>query len=345
MIQDPTFWDDEANPNNFKESSPLLSRGFRGYCEERTEDLLRRVHSWVDLLQARDIKVNSAAAKQGVEERYLRIFERDADRTWIQKSDPAIQARTNKRHAAQIECLKVAFSEVQDYNQSLGYVVALLQLFLEPEDIARVAVSLHRSDRHCSGYYNSEAQAFAADSFVFMELLTIKVPDVAQHLSSKGCVPNGYMVKWLSGLGVHCLSLRELLDYWEAFFQYGFEFTLAFGIAFMRHFRQELLQQKTTAECNSILRMEDSKGQWFFPSVLLEGSSQAELDQRLRLVIMQALEIVATEELGTTQKLQEMRLAQRAKVQLQCEKARADAERLANKYGNDDCDGDFSDED
>ena len=67
-------------------------------------------------------------------------------------------------------------------------------------------------------------------------VLETKFPDlsdVVKHMNDKG-VPVDFLKKWFSGLGVHVFSLESLFQYFEAFFDEGFMFSLKLGVAFFR---------------------------------------------------------------------------------------------------------------
>eukprot|EP00933_Yihiella_yeosuensis_P000994 TRINITY_DN10156_c0_g1_i1.p1 TRINITY_DN10156_c0_g1~~TRINITY_DN10156_c0_g1_i1.p1 ORF type:complete len:294 (+),score=56.72 TRINITY_DN10156_c0_g1_i1:70-951(+) len=281
MIEDTTFWQDECD-------SPLLSRGFDVFLDTKNEQsncISDRVRSWPSLLPFNEkVRVDVSSSSKCSPE-VIRIFERDAERTFISKDDPKIQERTVKRQQKQVDNLKLVYSEVQDYHQGMGYIVAFLQLFLEAEELAEVVVSLHRSPRHSAGYFRSEPQAFVRDARVLKKLAEELVPEVSSHLARFGVVPEMYSVKWFVGLAVHVLPLVHLLDFWEGFFQYGYEWVFAFALEYLREFKAELLAESSTAGVMTILRLEDPRAEWRYPPKLQDG-----LGDRLAKVNLAELE-------------------------------------------------------
>lgn len=308
MFQDPQFWEDERD-------SPLLSRGFDAFTLDDLRNLVtQRVRSWPDLLP--EVVCNLHQSSNCESQEAVRIFQRDAERTFISKDESEVQRRTAKRQEKQVELLKLVYSQVQEYHQGMGFLVAFLQLFLEANDVVRVVLALHQSDRHSAGYFRSEPQAFVRDARVLRRLTEERLPRLASHLASLGAVPEMYSVKWFIGLAVHFLPLSDLLDYWEGFFQYGFEWVLAFGLEFFQEFQSELLQETSTAGVMTILRMEDPRAEWRYPPKLEEG-----LLERFARINLATLETLSRDSLGVN-RLIKFREEEAAKVASAVENAR-----------------------
>lgn len=227
-------------------------------------------------------------------------------------------------------------SKVKDYHQGLGFVVAFLRLFLEAEDVTRIALALHTSERHSRGYFLAEPQAFFRDCCVFGHLLEENpaTKSVASHLAHFQALPELYAVKWFVGLGVHTLPLLGLLDFWEAYFQHGFEFLFSFAIAFINEFQSELLAESTTAGVMTILRMEDPSAEWHYPLKLQTG-----LEDRFQNLHLAALDAIAIDALDH-KRLPRMQEEEAVKIAARVERAR----RQLQEFDEDDviC---FSDED
>lgn len=223
----------------------------------------------------------------------LRIFQRDAERTFITKGNAELNARTQLRQQQQVENLQLVHCAVDGYHQGLGYMVAFLQLFLDDTDLLRIVRTLHTSPRHSAGYFCAAPEAFVRDARAMTRLLQEDQPAVAEHLTKVGIVPEMYAVKWFIGLCVHVLPLLQLLDFWEGFFQYGCEFICCFGLAFMREFAAEILAEQNTAGVMAILRMEEPAAEWRFPAQL-----QDVIEKRLAMVNLAALDLIAEDAIG-----------------------------------------------
>lgn len=287
MILDPTFLEDESD-------SPLISRGFDAFQNERAEEIITRVSGWLDLLPgARDVDVDPATAAEFTNPQMTQIFERDAEGTFPPKGDPEVNARTCARQKQQVDNLKLVCREIQDYHIGLCNAVAFLQLFIGTADLARIVLALHRSPRHSAGYFGLEPVAFVRDARVFQRLLEEHEPSIASHLAKIGVSPDLYMEDWFIGLAVRVLPLMQLLNFWEAYFQYGSEFLYSFGLAFMREFAAELQNEWTLAGVMPIFRMQDPKAPSQFPPLPLEGTTE-----RLSRVYLSALEMIAEDLIG-----------------------------------------------
>lgn len=326
MVADPFFLQDE-------ERSPLLSRLLSpqgvsknqiiGNCAARAQHLLMLLPDVGDI-SVEPGKYNSKDC--------LNIFICDAERTFCLKDNLVANRRTRERQASMCEALRLVHSEVQDYHQGLGYIVAFLHVFLGMQDVVRVALTLHRSRRHSVGYFRKESQSFVRDARVFHRLVKDKDCVMAEHLERLGCVPELYAVKWFVGLCVHVLPWLELLDFWEGYFKYGTSFLFHFGLAYMSEFRTELLGCSSTSAVLTVLRMEDPACDWRFPKKLEAG-----IDLRFQRVIKAALRDAA---LPDNFLVPQMRLEEAVKVRTEVEEARLRLEALAT----DDDDIVFSDE-
>lgn len=317
MIKDATFFEDE-------EDSPLLSRGL-DFLKKDPQAHIARVQSWVDLLPgAADVKVDVADVEKCNEEHFIRIFRRDAERTWIPKEvgEPAFD-RTKARQDKHVNNLRLVVNTVRDYHQGMGYIVAFLGIFLEPAELAKISLALHREPKYSAGYFKAEPENFVRDAKVMNRLMKHFFPKVADKLQMAGLVPEAYSTKWFIGLGVHVLPYARLLDFYEAFFQHGAEYVFRFAMCFVKEFEAELMEAKGTSGCGTILRMEDPSGQWKFPS---------QIDPiRFDTVLLEAL----TFDLGPAGDLAKMREEEGKIVAEQMAKARQRTQELKDAESDD----------
>jgi len=112
MICDSTFWLTEKD-------APLLNRN-RGYITpDNVKVVVERAKSWVDLVNAKgdlsDLPLDSICDDPATN----RIFTLDAERTF----------RDSANRSTMTDTLCKIWSEVQDYHQGLGFIVAFLLLF------------------------------------------------------------------------------------------------------------------------------------------------------------------------------------------------------------------------
>lgn len=329
FADDPFFLRDE-------ERSPLLARLLspRGTSQVQImRNCALRIQRLLKILpDPGDISVEADCNDR----EFMKIIICDAERTFCLKEDPLANQRTKKRQAAMCETLKLVHSDVKDYHQGLGYIVAFLHTFLGTSDVVRLVLALHRSRRHSVGYFRKESQSFVRDARVLHRLIRAKDTVMAEHLERLGCVPELYAVKWFVGLCVHVLPWIELLDFWEGYFTYGTGFLFAFGLAYVSEFRNELLACSSTSAVLTILRMEDPACDWRFPRTFEAG-----IDIRFQHVIKVAFGAASSGQ-PESALVPQMRLEEAVEVRTGVEKARVRLEALA---ADTDDDIFFSDED
>merc|ERR1712232_54984 len=98
------------------------------------EGLQARARAWLDLLPV-DVQVNSADSVKCTDEAALRIFQRDADRTF-----DVIWRRNDF-----IDALKLCWITCQDYQQGFGYIIAFLFMLMDKVSCVRISLALHKS--------------------------------------------------------------------------------------------------------------------------------------------------------------------------------------------------------
>lgn len=263
-LVDETFWVQEAG-------GALLSRNFGCFAPDTMEGLQARARSWLDMLPV-NVQVNPADSAKCTDEAALRIFQRDADRTFdvVWRKDEFIDA------------LKLCWIVVKDYQQGLGYILAFLFMLMDKVSCVRIALALHHSPNHSNGYFAAQPDNFVRDARVMHRLLVVLFPDVAEHFKNNGLVLencNMYCVKWFSGLGLHFLTYSDMFRYYELYIQHGIQFTVRFTLAYIEALRGDLLKAVGTNELSMLLRNETqdhkkphqaitAKGKDFFNNVM-----------------------------------------------------------------------------
>jgi hypothetical protein len=264
MIQTENFWEDEHG-------APILERNFKCVTVENAPEVTARVRGWMDLLNIEDSQFDFDKLRNTkVSEENMRIFRRDAERTYVPKDAENVQKRTQARQDKHVDNLKLIVAEVQDYHQGLGYIAAFLGLFLETEDVVKISLTLHRNPKYSSGYFMGAPQRFVADAKVFYKILEKKHASLHKHLLSKGVLPEMFVVKYFVGLCLHVLPFAALLEFYEHYLTQGNEYLYKFAIKYLETFEKELMEAKTTANIMTVLRAEDEKADWKLPHELLE---------------------------------------------------------------------------
>ena len=264
LLQMPGFWEKEGG-------APLLGRNAGFLTSERgvPEAWRERVAKWPSLCDgavdpSSDVCDDEAA---------LRIFEKDADRTFVDAMHKQLY----------IGLLMRVWPENRDYNQGLGYTCSLLMLLFDEATIVRLLTAFTRSDKYTPGYWRAAPDAYVRDAWVYGRLLKEREPEVAALLAV--CVPESYASKWFNGLCLHVLPYEALFPFVEQFIVEGYGFLFKFALALIGRVKGGLLQCAQT-QVNTLyehLRLDaklypDDKdgGAWFVEMV--EEAKAVELD-------------------------------------------------------------------
>merc|ERR1739838_1221509 len=135
------------------------------------------------------------------------IFEMDAVRTFA-------SAWARERHKT---TLSTIYQFTQDYHQGLGFVVAWLLLFFEPEEVVGVIRIFHEGPM--KGYFRKEAATLYRDAKVVERLMSKHYPKVYEHLELNGISAGTYSSKWLVALNLHCLPFSCLFQFYTDLFK------------------------------------------------------------------------------------------------------------------------------
>ena len=285
------------------------------------------MQGWLEILEVDESAFDWEELKMGVvSEENLRVFRRDAERTYVPKDDAEIERRTKERQDKHVDTLSLIVGEVQDYHQGLGYIVAFLGLFLESKEVAKIALTLHRDAKYSAGYFMGAPQNFVADAKVFYKILEKKNPRIHEHLSSKGVLPEMFVVKWFVGLCLHVLPFSALFDFYENYFTHGSEYLFKFALKYIETFESELMAAHTTHSQMTILRAEDEKADWKLPQELVE---RHERENIFETIVNEALLV------DLDCDLDQMRAVERESVSRAVEAAKIRDQELKDMYSDD----------
>lgn len=294
---------------------------------ENEREIISRVNGWKDLLQIDKQEFDFEKLRStDVSEENIRIFRRDAERTYVSKDSAEVDERTKERQDRHVETLKLIVGEVQDYHQGLGYIVAFLGLFLEPEDVAKYALTLHREEKYCKGYFMGAPQSFVADAKVFYKVLERHHPRIYSHLSSKGVLAEMFVVKWFVGLCLHVLPFSALFSFYENFFTHGSDYLFKFGLKYIETFETELMEANNTHSQMTILRAEDDRADWKLPPALIERHESENVFESI---------VVASIDLEFECDLESMRKNERESVAAAVLEAKRKDQELKDLYSDD----------
>lgn len=246
------------------------SRNYKFVTAENQGESSERVKGWMDLFDKKEEIDFQELMDTKVSEEHLRIFRRDAERTYVPKDDEVVEVRTKERQDIHVENLRLIVAEVGDYHQGLGYIAAFLGLFLDTPEVVTIALTLHRERRYCKGYFMGAPQRFVADARTFYILLDQHKPELFKHLNSKGVLPEMFVSKWFIGLCLHVLPFSVLFEFYEHFFTHGAEYLFKFALEYVSTFESQLMACNNTSELMTILRAEDERADWKLPPMLID---------------------------------------------------------------------------
>ena len=320
MISSNHFWQDESD-------SPLLGRNFGFLAKDNVDMLTSRVKSWADLCSGyHTIEIDENQRLQCNEEHFLRIFRKDAERTYVPKDDAVQHDRTLLRHEAHVDILRTVVAEVKDYHQGMGYIAAFLGLFVEPMMVSKFMLALHRDSKYSQGYFSATPQRFVADANVLNRIMLKRRPVLHAHFASHGVLPEMYATKWFVGLGLHVLPYSALFDFYELYFQHGNTYLFRFAISYIEAFEKDLLAAKNTAAIMTILRAEDPRSEWKPPADMI---AKHESDDIFGEIVREAVNIDLDVELEKLREEEAIRVAETV------ERARKRDQELKDLYSDD----------
>jgi hypothetical protein len=245
-------------------------RNYKFITSGNHDELAQRMKGWMDLFDKQEDIDFEKLRGTVVSEEHLRIFRRDAERTYVPKDDKEVEKRTKERQDMHVENLRLVVAEVGDYHQGLGYIAAFLGLFSESDDVVRIALALHRNEKYSAGYFMGAPQRFLADAKTFYIILEKTKPELLNHLKSKGVLPEMFASKWFVGLCLHVLPYSALFEFYENYLTHGGEYLFKFAMEYMNTFESQLMECTSTSELMTILRAEDDRADWKLPPALHE---------------------------------------------------------------------------
>nr|CEL68910.1 TPA: TBC domain containing protein [Neospora caninum Liverpool] len=239
MIGSEDFWRTEAD-------APLLNRNADFVKQENAQEMIARARKLVDLVESgAGTDVSIELVPDCGDEGARRIFVLDAERTF---KDP-------KHREQMVSVLQSLWPELQDYHQGLGFLVAFLLLYLPPEDVAKVAIGLHR--HYVPGYFKSAPAAYVRDARVYQKLMHKFFPEIATSIEDLTC-PEAYVSKWFIGMNVHVLTFEAMMMFLEAFLEKKDTFLFQFGLALLKNVQPDLVATKDVSKTLAVLRLDQS---------------------------------------------------------------------------------------
>eukprot|EP00011_Vannellida_sp_DIVA3-517-6-12_P013403 CAMPEP_0114604878 /NCGR_PEP_ID=MMETSP0168-20121206/770_1 /TAXON_ID=95228 ORGANISM="Vannella sp., Strain DIVA3 517/6/12" /NCGR_SAMPLE_ID=MMETSP0168 /ASSEMBLY_ACC=CAM_ASM_000044 /LENGTH=582 /DNA_ID=CAMNT_0001815719 /DNA_START=97 /DNA_END=1841 /DNA_ORIENTATION=+ len=130
------------------------------------------------------------------------------------------------------------------YCQSMNFICALYLLFMEEED-AFWLLKATMEEVLPAGYYTQGMLGVRSDNSVLQQLLSQKLPKVAQHLGKHEVVLDGLTTGWFMCLFVNILPLQATLRVFDSLFLEGSKILFRVGLALFKYHEKAILKETT----------------------------------------------------------------------------------------------------
>lgn len=257
FLGQPDFWKEEGD-------APILKFNQNDWLQNHLQEAMESANGWLASIgvQQSQIEVDfTPLPSEGA-----RIFRADANRTF----------RSERNRTTCIKVLSFAQTKFGDYQQSLGYVAGLLQLFFDPATVFKVLTVLNDSPKYLPGYWRGEATACAVDGYVCVSLLRQPLQDRLRQL---GLLPETFVQKWFAGLCIHHLPYHLLFLFLDRFFKEGNSYLFQFFLSFFAEFEADILNCSSNPEANQLIRFESA------PEARLKRAVEAATEERFASVL------------------------------------------------------------
>lgn len=198
-----------------------------------------------DISQEQPTKAEVEAPRYPVPEEVARIFALDAERTF--------KTASNRQKLCRI--LEKTYERIGDYHQGQGFVIAFLSLFLEPWEVISLVQKLHTN--YLKGYFSCQPFTYIRDARVLFLLLKEVDAELYEHLDQL-LVPETFVSKWFIALNIHVLSFPYVVEFIAQLLAEGETYLFKYGLKFLLHFREEILNTSDVSLILAILRLDKS---------------------------------------------------------------------------------------
>lgn len=271
MIRSSIFWEKEKE-------APILNRNGDYITEENGDEFCKRVEHFYELMRSYiDEEIDVEVKEDCDDPEIRRIIQLDAVRTF----------NSEENRKLLVTVLQSIFPIVQDYHQGVSFISSFLLLFLEPKEVVKIVIGLHK--HYLQGYFKAMPKAYVRDARVFLLVLKHFHPKLNEHLNQL-ITPEAFASKWFIGLNVHVLTFESLLLFFEHLLKEGEMFLFKYSVALCRVLEPELMKTKDVSRILGLLRL-DRK---IFPNNYKENESQ-EVGEFFTNIVYTAVDIDMSE--------------------------------------------------
>jgi len=132
------------------------------------------------------------------------------------------------------------FKSELGYCQGMGFVTALLLMYMEEEDAFWVLVQLCRS-YEMEELWKPGFPGLAKSFFILEKLLEIYAPKLLEHLQQQQLSTSVYATQWFLTIFLYNLDFAVALRIWDVFLYEGFPFVYAVAVALLKIHEEKLM--------------------------------------------------------------------------------------------------------
>eukprot|EP01025_Chloroclados_australasicus_P047531 TRINITY_DN5338_c0_g2_i8.p1 TRINITY_DN5338_c0_g2~~TRINITY_DN5338_c0_g2_i8.p1 ORF type:complete len:666 (-),score=64.73 TRINITY_DN5338_c0_g2_i8:1222-3219(-) len=243
---------------------------FRAYWKDHPDVVKRRVRKgvpdqlrglvWQQLAGSRDLRVQNPTVY-----RSLVLYEsdqisedqiiKDLGRTFPGHVYYQLRSGPGQRSLYNVLKAYSIYNRQLGYTQGMGFIAALLLLYMCEEDAFWTLVALLKGVMHepMEGLYTDKLPLFSKYSFLFKRLLEAENPMLVQHLR-KLQVPAGVILPdWFITLYAYSMPFEHLLRVWDVLFLEGPKMLFRVGLALLKSSEREIKAKNDPGELMQLI--------------------------------------------------------------------------------------------
>eukprot|EP01026_Neomeris_dumetosa_P056778 TRINITY_DN52017_c0_g1_i10.p1 TRINITY_DN52017_c0_g1~~TRINITY_DN52017_c0_g1_i10.p1 ORF type:complete len:710 (+),score=59.99 TRINITY_DN52017_c0_g1_i10:164-2293(+) len=243
---------------------------FREYWKEQPDVVKRRVRKgipdqlrglvWQLLSGSRDLRVENPMVY-----RTLVLYEseqisedqiiKDLGRTFPGHVYYQLRSGPGQRSLYNVLKAYSVYNRQLGYTQGMGFIAALLLLYMCEEDAFWTLVALLKGVTHepMEGLYTDSLPLFQKYSYMFKQLFESENPSLAAHLRNMAIPSAVVLPDWFITLYAYSMPFEHLLRLWDVFFLEGPKTLFRVGLALMKSSERELKSKTDPGELMQII--------------------------------------------------------------------------------------------
>ena len=152
-----------------------------------------------------------------------------------------------------LKCLSILVPEV-GYVQGMGYIGAILLMYLDKEDTLQIMLRLLNSKPYnMKAFYLPDMPGLKKSFYVFLSLFKRFMPKLNQHMLDSGYMPHLYATQWFMTLFSTNIPIELTLRIWDIFLIQGSKIIYRIPLAFLKINEKQLLASEDVEAIRYIL--------------------------------------------------------------------------------------------